>query len=240
LLYGNQKSSVAEKTVNRITEMIRTGNYAPGDRLPSERKLAEQLKVGRTSVREAIRQLEVVGLVESRLGLGTFVKDPSNEVLQSTFISHVLPDQETIQKLFDLREIIEVEAAARAAQRADEYQIAHMRHWLQMVETYIARNDAHGITMADVEFHRHIIIATDNDILVNLMDSIVDLLRDMRDASSNIAAHLPEIVTGHRRILEAIAAGDSEAARQAMKDHLATIRKRVKELWVEEQISPKD
>lgn len=235
-MYPGYKLSVANETVERIADMIRAGKYAPGDRLPSERSLAEQLKVGRTSVREAIRRLETMGLVESRHGLGTFVKDPSREVIQATLFPHSLATQETQEKLFDLREIIEVEAAARAAQRATADQIATMQKWLHRVETSIAREDATGLIVADVEFHRQIIIATGNDILINLMDSIVDLLREMRLDSTKIPQALPEIIAGHRMVMAAIEAHDSEAARQAMRDHLAIIRARVKNFWIEKEI----
>jgi GntR family transcriptional regulator, transcriptional repressor for pyruvate dehydrogenase complex len=235
LLYTTLKSTVADETVERIAEIIRAGAYSPGDRLPSERQLVEQLKVGRTSVREAIRRLETMGLVESRQGLGTFVKDPSREVIQASLLPHALADQSTLEKLFDLREIIEVEAAARAAKRASAGQIAAMRRWLQTVETNVAREDAAGLIVADVEFHRQIIIATGNDILVNLMDSIVDLLREMRYDSTHIPDLLPQIVAGHRAIMAAIEAHDAEAARQAMRDHLAGIGARVKNFWTEKE-----
>lgn len=233
MLYTTFKLTVAAETVEQIAEMIRTGAYAPGDRLPSERKLVEQLKVGRTSVREAIRRLETMGLVESRQGLGTFVKDPSSEVIQTSLLPHALANKETLEKLFDLREIIEVEAAARAARRASADQIATMKKWLQTVETNIAREDAAGLIVADVEFHRQIIIATGNDILVKLMDSIVDLLREMRYDSTHIPDLLPQIVSGHRAIMAAIEAHDAEAARQAMHDHLAAIGSCVKNFWTE-------
>jgi len=233
MLYSHQKLSVAEETVERIAEIIRTGEYSPGDCLPSERKLAEQLQVGRTSVREAIRRLETMGLLESRQGLGTFVQNPSSHVIQTTLVPHIITDQATLEKLFDLREIIEVEAAARAAQRATTDQIATMKNWMATVESHIARENLAGMIVADVEFHRQIIIATGNDILVTLMDSIVDLLRDMRSDSTNIPELLPEIVSGHRTITAAIEAGDSEAAKQAMKDHLANVGARVKGYWTE-------
>lgn len=233
MLYSTLKLSVADETVEQIAEMIRSGAYAPGDRLPSERKLVEQLKVGRTSVREAMRRLETMGLVESRQGRGNFVKDPSSEVIQASLLPHALANKETLEKLFDLREIIEVEAAARAAKRASAGQIATMKKWLQSVETNIAREDAAGLIVADVEFHRQIIIATGNDILVNLMDSIVDLLREMRYDSTHIPELLPQIVGGHRTIMAAIEAGAPEAARQAMRDHLAAVGARVKDFWTE-------
>lgn len=235
MLHTTLKLTVADETVERITEMIHVGAYAPGDRLPSERKLVEQLKVGRTSVREAIRRLETMGLVESRQGVGTFVKDPSREVIHASLLPHALTNQETLEKLFDLREIIEVEAAARAAKRASAGQIAVMKKWLQTVETNVAREDAAGLIVADVEFHRQIIIATGNDILVNLMDSIVDLLAEMRYDSTHIPDLLPQIVGGHRAIMAAIEAHNVEAARQAMRDHLAAIGARVKNFWMEKE-----
>jgi GntR family transcriptional repressor for pyruvate dehydrogenase complex len=235
LIYGDQKLSVAGETVEQIADMIRTGQYAPGDRLPSERKLAEQLQVSRTSVREALGRLETIGLLESRHGLGTFVKDPSRELLQASLMPHILTDSETLKKLFELREIIEVDAAARAAKRADASQKAIMRRWVEEVETQMARENAAGVVTADVEFHRQIIIATGNDILVDLMDSIVDLLRAMRRDSMNIPELQSKIIAGHRAILAAIEAGDSRGARKAMRDHLVTVAARVKTFWAEQQ-----
>ncbi len=225
------KPSVSADTVHQIAEMLRAGEYTVGDRLPGERQLAKQLHVSRTSVREALRKLETVGLLEIRQGLGTFVKEPNSEAIQSSLTPHILTDQATLNKLFEIREIIEVEAAARAAERATPEQRAAMQQWLEAVETAVARRDAAGIVTADVEFHRQIVAATANELLVYLMDSIVDWLRDMRWDSSNIPALLPEIVAGHRAILATIEAGDSQAARLAMQRHLADISARVQAYW---------
>lgn len=225
------KSSVSADTVHQIAEMIRAGDYTVGDRLPGERQLAKQLRVSRASVREALRKLETVGLLEIRQGLGTFVKEPGNETVQASLIPNILTDQTTLHKLFEMREIIEVESAARAAQRVTPAQLTTMRQWLEAVETAIARQDAAGLVTADVEFHRQIVAATDNEWLVYLMDSLVDLLRDMRWDSSNIPALLPDVVAGHRAILAAIEAGDSQAARLAMQGHLAEISARVQAYW---------
>ena len=235
MLYGDQKLSVAGEIVEQIAGMIRSGQYAAGDRLPGERQLAKQLQVSRTSVREALSRLETFGLLESRHGLGTFVKDPSREVLHASLMPHLLIEPETVGKLFELRQIIEVDAAARAAQRANSSEKAIMRRWVEEVETQIARENAPGVVTADVEFHRQIIIATGNDILVDLMDSIVDLLRAMRRDSMNIPELQEKMIISHRAILTAIEAGDSDAARQAMREHLALVATRVKAFWVEQQ-----
>ena len=226
------KQSVAEEAAERIVQMIRNDSYNPGDKLPSERQLGKQLEVGRTSVREAIRRLETMGLLEVRQGLGTFVKDPGSRILQTSLVPHVVMDQKKLDDLFETRMIIETAAAAFAAERADAHQIMQMKYWLQMVETHIARKETNGITTADVEFHRQIIIASGNSTLVSLMDSLVDLLRDMRFDSNSVPALLPEIISGHREIFAAIDAGDSRAARRAMENHLSDVAGRVKDFWL--------
>ncbi len=220
MLTVSARPTVSEDTVTQIIEMIRAQGYAPGDRLPSERQLAEQLKVSRTSVRAALGRLMTLGLLEARPGSGTFVKAPNHEVIQAALAPHIFNDAETLRKLFELREIIEVEAAARAAQRATPEQIDLMRHWVEQIATCVTRKDRDGLVRADVEFHRQIVIATGNEVLVNLIDSVAHLLREMRYASTNN----PELLPGQRALLAAIETHNSAAARQAMIDHLNTVR----------------
>lgn len=229
------RSTVSADTVDQIAAMIRAGDYATGDRLPGERVLAKQLQVSRTSVREALRTLTTMGLLETRQGLGTYVKDPSQEFLQASLPPPILTNQATLEKVFEIRQIIEVEAAALAARRVDDRQLAVMKRWLQAVETHIARDEMEDMVTADIEFHRQIIVATGNDLLVGLLDSISDLLRDMRWDTSKIPELLAEIITGHRAIFKAIEARDSVAARLAMQAHLDTISTRVKNFWLGEQ-----
>lgn len=234
MVHSISKVSVTEETVEQIVQMIRNDQYAPGDRLPGERLLSKQLAVGRTSVREAIRHLETLGLLEVRQGLGTFVKDPGKRILQTALAPHIVTDKRQLDELFETREIIEIAAATLAAQRANAEQVTAIRRSAQMVEIFVARGDAQGIVTADVEFHRQIVVATGNNTLVTLMDSIVDLLHDMRFDSGDIPQLLPEIVTGHRAILAAIETYDSSAAAQAMRDHLGIVAERVKEYWLQE------
>ncbi len=230
-MYPQNKNTVLGETVEQIIDMIRKGDYAPGDRLPGERVLASELNVGRTSVREAFIRLESMGLIEARQGLGTFVKDPSKGIVQSSIASNLLPGKDTIDDLFEIREIIEVEAAGRAAIRAGEDELVKIKHWVEAVETYIAREDAQSLIVADTEFHRQIILATNNDILVELMDSISNLLRESRQDSLQIPDLTPLIIEGHRAIYAAIESGDRQAARKAMSNHLNTISAGVEEYW---------
>ncbi len=218
---------VSEDTVQQLVELIRTSAFAPGTRLPGERQLAQQFQVSRTSIREAIRKLETIGLLETRAGLGTFVKDPSREVINASLVPYLQLDRDKLGKLFELREIIEVEAAGRAAERATPAQVQAMHHWTETMEAAVAAEDINAMVTADLGFHRQVIVATGNDVLVDLLDSIVDLLREMRRTSLNLPALLSKTMVGHREILAAVEAGDGDAARRAMHDHLETVRSKV-------------
>jgi len=221
-----QKSKVADDVVEWIIDMVRQDQYVPGDQLPSERALAEQLKVSRTSVRDALGRLETMGILEQRAGLGTFIREPTSGVLQASLGPHIFSDPAKLQKLFEVREIIEVEAATRAAERATPAQIEDIRHWARQVEISIARNDGVSRSVADVEFHRQIVIATGNDILVDLIDSMAGLLHELRAFALTIPGLGPEVIAGHQAIVAAIAAHNSQAARKAMQSHLNNVRVR--------------
>jgi len=221
------KARVSEDAVQQITSLIRSGAYSPGDKLPSERQLTHQLGVSRTSVREALRKLETMGLVEIRQGLGIFIKDPGSQVVQATVLHRLLLEPLTLRKLFELREIVEVEAAGRAALRATPEQMEDMRRWAEAMETAFTRDDVNSMVMADLAFHRQIIVATHNDILVDLVDGLGDMLRDMRRASLSIRDSLTDTIAGHRAILAAIEARDSDGARRAMAEHLHRVQAKV-------------
>lgn len=229
-----EKTRVSESAVEQIVELIRSGNFAPGEQLPGERQLAKTLDISRNSVREALRKLETIGLLEIRQGLGTFVKDPSSEVLRTALVPHFFSDPKTIEKLFEVREIIEVEAAARAAQRINDNQLQKLHHWLATMETSFARDDFETTVVADVEFHRQILIATENDILIDLMDNVVGMLRDMRRLGPGFIRLLPDSLAEHRAILAALKAHDSEDAKEAMRVHLAHVRRQTQALAEEE------
>ena len=223
MIKAQSRSTVSQETASRIEEILRQGEFRPGDRLPGERELAKRLRVGRTSVREAIRRLETLGIVECRQGLGTFVQDPSSGTIRASLAPHILADEQVRDKVFELRMIIEVEAAARAAESASDHQIDRLQALKEEVEICSARRDHEGIVIADFEFHREILNATGNEIMVNLMDGIMDLLRDMRRIGATISELVPERIESHRSIVRAIENRDSEAARRAMKVHLENV-----------------
>lgn len=227
-----QKTLVVDETAERIAIMIRSGEFAPGDKLPSERRFSEMLGVGRSSVREAIRKLEVMGLLEVRHSRGTYVASPEQTAPLAFQPPAILQDREQLRQLFGLRRIMEVAAAELAAQRAQDEHLTMMRYWVQAMENCAGAKDADGIVIADIEFHRQIFLAAGNAYLLDLMDSIVDVLRDMRYASASIPDLIPHNLIGHRSILAAIEKGDGRAAARAMDRHLLKISELVEAYWL--------
>lgn len=212
----SSRTSIADDALARIVDMIRTQSFAPGDRLPGERQLAKQLGCSRTSVRTALGRLVTIGVLDSQPGRGTFVKEPGGEVFQAALGAHIVPNADTLRMLFELREIIEVEAAGRAAERATPEQIARLRRAAGQIDRCVDRRDQDGLVQADMDFHRQIVLATGNAILVDLVDHVVPLLREMRYASTATLERFP----GQPAVLRAIEAHHPQAARKAMQAHL--------------------
>jgi GntR family transcriptional repressor for pyruvate dehydrogenase complex len=128
----------------------------------------------------------------------------------------MVPNAETLRMLFELREIIEVEAAGRAAERATPEQIAQLRRAAEVIERCVDRRDQDGLVQADMDFHRQIVLATGNAMLVDLVDHVMPLLREMRYASMATLERFP----GQQAVLRAIEAHHPQAARKAMRAHL--------------------
>ena len=222
-----ERTRVSQSAVDQIVELIRLRQLEPGDKLPGERQLVEQLGVGRTSVREALRALEAMGLIEVRPGIGTFVKHPVSELMATSLPHPLLLDRNTLKKLFELREIIETSAAATAAVKATTNDLVLIRKAVEQMEAYYTAQNLESMVAADIELHRAILVATGNDILVSLIDNISDLLWEMRRASLSISEGVKQSIAGHRAILKALEQRQPEAARQAMQAHLKTVASKI-------------
>lgn len=218
---------VSQEAVQQIVNLIRSRQINPGDRLPGERQLVESLGVSRTSVREALRSLEGMGLIEVRAGVGAFVKHPVADFVETALPHPLLMDQETLKKLFNLREIIETGAVATAASQATAADLKQIRQAVEKMEACYANNDLNGMVEADIDLHRAILVATNNDILVRVMDNIADLLHEMRRASLSIYEGVKHTIAGHRAILAALEQRAPEAASQAMAAHLKSVSMKI-------------
>lgn len=225
LLEPVRRSRIYERIVEQIQALINAGKLRPGDQLPPERELAEMFKVSRTSVREALRALELSGYVEGRQGGGTFVRARSPEDLVQPLGAAMLAGQRELANVFEVREIIEPALARKAARRATPEQIAELEAILAKQEAKVQRGESYPDE--DAQFHDTIAVAADNPIVLRLLAAIMDLLRESRASYLQSGERPVRSLEGHRRILEAIRRRDGEAAFQATLEHIVEVRRGV-------------
>jgi GntR family transcriptional regulator, transcriptional repressor for pyruvate dehydrogenase complex len=223
-----QSTKVFELVAEQIEKRILDGELRSGDRLPTERELAEQFHVSRTGVREAMKILAQKGLVDMRPGRGTIVIDGAHEAMQDSIglaMKLKLGEVGGSDKLVEVREILETEIAALAAARATEKEIAAMREAIRVMDESL--NDADAFIAADNHFHEALAQATQNTLILILVNSIVNLLSEQRKQIFETEGGPQRGQFHHRRILESVIRHDPEAARDAMRAHLQQVREDV-------------
>src|SRR3984893_12456209 len=223
-----QSIKVFEQVAVQIEKRILDGELRSGDRLPTERELAEQFHVSRTAVREAMKILAQKGLVDMRPGRGTIVIDGANEAMQDSIglvMKLKLGEVGVSDSLVEVREILETEIAALAAARATETEIVAMREAVRVMDENL--NNANAFIAADNRFHEALAQATQNTLILILVNSIVNLLSEQRKQVFDVEGGPQRGQIHHRRILDSVTRRDPEAARAAMRSHLRQVREDV-------------
>ena len=215
-----RRNKVYEEVARQIERLI-LKKLQPGDKLPSERELAETLGVSRSSIRDAIRSLELMGMVEPRQGAGTIVREVSAESLINPIANALKRKEALVGELLDFRKMLEPPLAARAATNASSEEIAEMEDILERQQKKLNRGE-NAIT-EDSEFHYTIALASGNSVVLKVLDTLMDLLRDTRERSLQVEGRPQKSVAGHRRILAAIKKHDAEGAKSAMRRHIEDV-----------------
>jgi GntR family transcriptional regulator, transcriptional repressor for pyruvate dehydrogenase complex len=219
-----RKNRVHEEVARQLENLI-LKQLKPGDKLPAERELAAMLGVSRSSIRDAIRRLELVGLVEPRQGSGTRVREISTETLVSPLANVIAQKRQMVNELLEFRQMLEPGMAARAAEHATRDDVAKMEEILDRQERKIRSG---GLAIEeDSEFHYRIATAARNSVVLKVVDVVMDLLRETRSRSLQSEGRPQKSMAGHRRILNAIRRGDPEAAEAAMRQHIRDIERMV-------------
>ncbi len=205
--------------------LIRQGRLKHGDRLPSERSLAEQFGVSRSSVREAIRSLELQGLVRSKRGSGTFIDTANVEGNLDSVMAFITATLSTggadLTDVFEMRHVLEPPIAALAARRATPEDVQRLRGILFEQR---ARIDAGGTGVeSDTAFHFALASATHNTALIKVVSAVEDILQLSRDRSLQEPGRPLRSLESHWEILQTIEVGDSARALQAMEHHLTAV-----------------
>jgi GntR family transcriptional repressor for pyruvate dehydrogenase complex len=211
------RSPLYEQVAHRLQEFIAGENLKPGDRLMSERELAERLGVSRTSVRQALTALRVMGLVDIRHGDGVYLQQPPADLV-STLASEVAAAEGDHPMIWEVREGIEVQAARLAARRRSEDDLGHMREALSaMAQSIDGGGD--GVD-GDRLFHHALVVAAQNRLLEQLVGQITDVMDRTSEASLTLPGRAPRSLEAHREILAAVEAGDEDGAADAMRRHI--------------------
>lgn len=214
-----------EQVVERISAQIFDGRLKKGDQLPNERALADELGVSRTVIREAMKTLAKDGLVEVRTGQGTFVVDDTAGALKNSIqtLMRIGQDEDRLRELVELRELLEPGVAALAARRAEAADLEALDASIAAMND--AMHDAGAFIRADNRFHKQLALASRNRLIPRILDSIVDLLHELRGAIFEIEGGPERGQAHHRTILAAVRDRDATAARLAMEDHLAQVKR---------------
>ncbi len=216
-----RKTRLFEGVAQQIQRLIADGKLKTGDLLPPERELAERFGVSRSSVRDAIRTLELVGLVVPRQGEGTVIADVSPEAVVRPIASVLGRKRELIGELLDIRRMIEPALAARAAVRASPEEIARLEDILRRQHEKTLKGEP--AVEEDAEFHYQIALAARNSVVRRVIDVLMRLLRETRARSLQTHGRAQRSLAGHRRILDAIKRHDADAAERAVRRHVEEI-----------------
>ena len=215
-----RRNKLYEEVAEKLQQWI-LQDMKPGDKLPPERQLAEMFGVGRSSIRDAVRRLQAVGLVEPRQGHGTVVCEVSDHAIVSPLTSVLVRKRELLAELLDVRKIIEPAIAARAAVNASPEHISEMTDILNRQQDRLARNES--AIEEDSELHYCFALAANNSVLLKVLDVLMDLLQESREQSLQAQGRPDKSLAGHRRIVSAIKRKDAAAAEAAMRKHLEEI-----------------
>jgi len=203
--------------------MIASNKLKPGDALPPERELGIQFDVSRTVIREAVRTLRAKGLLEVKSGSGVRIVAVDGATVRESMRHFVHGSSLDYPKVDEVRRVLEVAAAGLAAERVTEDDIARIDETIVLLE-----NECHDLEKSvqhDLAFHRSLATATHNELFLVLHDSMGEMLLEVR--RRNLSRGPTErrlVVDMHRRIRDAVAAHDPEAAKQAMREHLEHVQ----------------
>ncbi|NFM79394.1 FadR family transcriptional regulator [Clostridium botulinum] len=216
-----KNAKVYEQVIEQIKTMIISGNLQKGDKLPSERELVDQLKVSRTSIREALRALEIVGLIKCKQGEGNFIRDNFDNSLFEPLSLVFMLERSNKEDIIEVRRIIEVEAAALAAKRITKDQLKKLEY---IIYEFKNSEDEKILVNLDKNFHYEIAQASNNFILLNIINScsalIDSLIKNARYKIMKNVENKKELVDQHEKIYLALKEKDSELASKLMKEHL--------------------
>jgi GntR family transcriptional repressor for pyruvate dehydrogenase complex len=216
------RKPVAERVASRLLDLIRTGNLKAGDKLPTENELAAALQVSRPVVREALRGLSILGIVESRQGGRCYVTDLSPSRLVAPIQMVIAIDETNVDALYEARISVESEILKLAAERVTDIQLGKLREMVR-AGYELAEIDGTGFRVLDLEFHQLLMEISGNPFLERIARSLYDLGMEYRRVASETPGVIARSAAEHDAIFKALETHDPARAAGAMRAHLNSI-----------------
>jgi len=211
----------------RLLDYLLSGQLKPGQKIPSERQLAEALAVGRGALREAIKSLSLLGLLEQRVGDGTYLSRSSSDLLPQVIEWGLLLGEKRLDDLLEARYQLEVMLSGWAAQRRTDDQLARLRELVEQMRA-AGDDDPDAYVRADIAFHLQLAACSGNTVLADVLTNIQSLLQAWASRVIHTAGETRTSLAMHEPILAAVEKGDPEAAREAMTLHMDRATRRLR------------
>jgi GntR family transcriptional repressor for pyruvate dehydrogenase complex len=229
MLVPLKKARLYEEIIKQLLELIRKGDLKPGDRLSPERELAIQLNVSRTAIREALRSMEMMGFIDSKVGGGTFIRQVTLDNIIEPFSGLLSQDKKLMMELIEVRMLLETEIAKLAATRINEEKAFAIEESIKIMEKEISEG---GIGLkGDNAFHDSLSKASENAAMGKILNMCGDLLSSTREATLRIPGQPLKSIDDHRKIFEAVKSGDEKKAGAFMKEHLTKAYKNLQQSY---------
>lgn len=222
-----RKSSATGKVFRALYEMIATGRYPRGQKLPPQEELAAQFGVSRNTLREAVNQLAAMGLLRARQGVGTVVEPPTPGAVLSALGGQLLLDPLSVREFIEARICIERTTVRLAVARATAEEIAAVRATIECQRKAVERRDGPEFIRQDTSFHVQLAAMSGNRVLQKFLETTHDMLQRFIGEVSELPGAVEDAIAFHGRVIAAIAARDADRAEQEMVLHLFDVVRRI-------------
>lgn len=220
-----RQSKITQKIISQIRTAILEGKLKPGDKLPTEKNLVEEFQVSKQTLRESLRALEHMGLIDVRKGVGggAFIVEVDIEVAKESLANYLYFKDMTIEHLSDFRRLIEPEAAKIAARNISGDKLEALRLLNDSARNNLKMNRVRAAAQDEFNFHRFIADLTGNPILILFLDFVESMLGDFKDVLKPDAEFFETVLDSHDRIYEAIKNRDETLAAKEMLEHVVAV-----------------
>jgi GntR family transcriptional repressor for pyruvate dehydrogenase complex len=222
-----KKVSTASKVFETLYEMIVSGQFKRGQKLPSQEELARQFGVSRNTLREAMNKLYAMGLLSSHQGIGTVVESPNPEGYLSALSGQFLLDTLSVREFVEARICIERTSVRLAVTRAGKHDIERLSGILDSQKLAFENNDGEEFTRQDAAFHMGLTQLSGNRVLMKFLQTIQDMLYRFIGEVVQLPGAISDAMRFHRRVTDAIAAKDADLAEREIVEHLFDVVRRI-------------